>query len=147
MDKPDFFDVIEQIVADDPRFDRDAYTFVMEALDYTIKMLDKPKKGPQRHVTGRELLDGAREYALQEFGPLALTTLKTWGITSCEDIGAIVFTLVDRGLLKKSKHDDEMDFSDGYDFYEALRVPFLPAAAGGPAAPGSDTQAAGDGAS
>jgi uncharacterized repeat protein (TIGR04138 family) len=95
-------------------------------LDYTIKMLEKPESGPARHVSGHELLEGVRRYALSEFGPIALKTLNSWGITETDDIGAIVFNLVQAGEFGKTDEDKSEDFTGGYDFHEAFAKPFLP---------------------
>ncbi|MBP7829278.1 MAG: hypothetical protein KA248_05125 [Kiritimatiellae bacterium] len=139
MKKPSYEDVLQQIVREDPRYDAQAYEFLREALDFTIKLLSKPTEGPARHVTGGELLEGIRQYALQEFGPMALTVLNRWGIRRCEDIGEMVFNLVEKGILGKTERDKKEDFSGGYDFKQAFREPFL---AGGkadlPAPPGRD---------
>jgi uncharacterized repeat protein (TIGR04138 family) len=122
-----FIKVVKEICARDPRYEPDAYMFVVESLDYTAKALNKPtREGPERHVTGRELCDGIKAYAIQEFGPMALTVLKTWGITRTEDFGEIVFNLVESGKLRRTEQDTREDFAKGYDFYEAFAVPFLP---------------------
>jgi uncharacterized repeat protein (TIGR04138 family) len=137
MKKPQFSDALSEIVAADPRYAEEAYLFVREALDFTIKMLNKPKEGPARHVRGEELLDGLRQYALQEFGPLARTVLNAWGIHRCVDFGHMVFNLVQHGVLGKTDEDRLEDFAGGYDFDEAFRKPFRPrshSAAGTPAA-------------
>jgi len=122
----DFDEAVRTICGRDPRYDRQAYFFVREALDFTVKMLKKPESGQARHVTGQELLEGIRRYALQEFGPMAITVLRGWGIRRTEDIGEIVFNLVDAGRLGKTKDDSREDFAGGYDFEEAFVRPFLP---------------------
>ena len=121
-----FEEVLEKIVATDPRFYRDAYHFLREALDYTQKKSGKVPKGEVRHVTGQTLLAGIREYTLAEFGPMALTVLEEWGVRTCEDFGEIVFNMVESGLLAKTKEDSRTDFKGGYDFAEAFSKPFLP---------------------
>ena len=115
-------DLLETIVQEDDRYTIDAYHFVREGLDYTVKKLQKP-----RHVNGGELLDGIREYALEEFGPVSKRVLSEWGIHSCSDIGHIVFNLVHAGLLGKTEEDSLADFESGYDFNEAFFLPFQPA--------------------
>jgi uncharacterized repeat protein (TIGR04138 family) len=128
MQAPSFEETIEQIVAKDARFQREAYFFVREALDHTQKMIGKaPKKEEVRHVTGQQLLDGIRDFALQQFGPMALTVLEAWGIRSCEHFGEIVFNMVETKVLSKTENDRRDDFKNGYDFNEAFRKPFLPA--------------------
>ena len=126
MKKISYNEALSQIVREDPRYDEHAYLFIREALDHTIQTLDKPTEGPGRHVTGRELLEGIREYALQEFGPMARRVLAHWGVHTCEDFGEIVFNLVNKGILGKTENDQKDDFSGGYDFNESFVQPFLP---------------------
>ncbi|MBU1693828.1 MAG: hypothetical protein KJ726_02300 [Verrucomicrobia bacterium] len=125
MKKPSYEEVLNQVVREDPRYDAQAYEFLREALDFTIKLLNKPAEGPTRHVSGGELLEGIRQYALQEFGPMALTVLNRWGVRRCEDFGEMVFNLVDKGILGKTDRDRKEDFGGGYDFEQAFRQPFL----------------------
>jgi hypothetical protein len=73
MHEVNFDEALEQILAHDPRFHRDAYHFVRESLDYTQKLISKENRGTVRHVTGQELLDGIRQFALQQFGPMVVT--------------------------------------------------------------------------
>jgi uncharacterized repeat protein (TIGR04138 family) len=126
MHEATFEEGLALILAKDPRFHRDAYFFLREALDYTQKAIVKENKGQMRHITGQELLGGIREYALTQFGPMVITVLEEWGIKRCEDFGDIVFNMVDAGVLAKTDKDTREDFSGGYDFDEAFRKPFLP---------------------
>ena len=127
MQAPSFEEAVEQILAKDTRYHRDAYLFVREALDHTQKMIGKqPKKNQVRHVSGQELLKGIRQYALLQFGPMTLTVLESWRITRCEDFGEIVFSMVETNLLAKTDKDSRDDFKSGYDFHDAFRKPFLP---------------------
>ncbi len=127
MQAPSFEEAVEQILAKDTRYHRDAYLFVREALDHTQKMIGKqPKKNQVRHVSGQELLKGIRQYALLQFGPMTLTVLESWRIRRCEDFGEIVFSMVETNLLAKTDKDSRDDFKSGYDFHDAFRKPFLP---------------------
>ena len=127
MQKVNLPDAVDEIVRSDGRYDRDAYYFVRDGLDFTIKMLKKEKsRGPQRHVSGQELLDGLRQYALDQFGPMAKTVFAHWGIKRCEDFGEIVFRMVDKGILGKTEQDTPEDFKSGYDFDEAFVKPYQP---------------------
>ena len=122
-------EAVEQILLKDSRYHRDAYSFVREALDHTQKLIGKEgasKTGKIRHVTGQELLDGIREFALQQFGPMSATVFESWGITRCEDFGNIVFNMVETRLLAKTEKDSRDDFQGGYSFEDAFRKPFLP---------------------
>lgn len=121
-------EVLEQILAKDARYQRDAYFFVKDALDHTQKLAIKSGQGKLRHVTGQELLGGIRTFALEQFGPMTITVFEEWGIHSCHDFGEIVFNMVESSLLAKTEHDSREDFKDGYDFVEAFCKPFLPQA-------------------
>jgi uncharacterized repeat protein (TIGR04138 family) len=126
MQELTFENTLALIVAKDPRYDRDAYLFVKDALDHTQKLVLKENREQIRHVTGQELLEGIREYALTQFGPMAQLVFAEWGVHRCEDFGEIVFNLVEIGLLGKTEEDSREDFRNGYDFYTAFRKPFLP---------------------
>jgi len=141
MQEVSFEQALEQLQDMDPRYARDAYVFLREALDHTQKAVvksaresrgsrgEKPPEGlPVRHVSGQELLDGIRTYALEQFGPMVLTVFEEWGITSCADFGDIVFNMVEIGLLAKTDQDSRQDFRNGYGFEEAFKKPFLPQA-------------------
>lgn len=121
MKNPSTEEILKGILARDSRYSAQAYSFVRDGLDYTVRRLDKP-----RHVSGIELLDGIREFALAEFGPMTKTLLNRWGIQRTEDIGEIVFNMVETGLLGKTEQDSRADFSNGYDFETAFCKPFLP---------------------
>ncbi len=126
MQEVSFEEAIELVRAKDPRFEGDAYVFVREALDHTQRTIGKDSRGRIRHVTGQELLQGIRDYALSQFGPMTQTVLEEWGIRNCQDFGDIVFNMVDIGLLAKTEKDSRADFAGGYDFTQAFRDPFLP---------------------
>ena len=126
MQKIGFAEALEQIVTANPRYDREAYVFLRDALDYTIKARKKQKSEISRHVTGQELLEGIRLYALDEFGPMVPTVFDTWGIRSCGDIGEMVFNLISAGIFGKTENDCIEDFRAGYNFHDAFVKPFLP---------------------
>jgi len=127
MQKIGFTEAVDSIIARDDRYDSEAYAFVRDALDYTIKLRKKTSKDDaRRHVSGQELLEGVRQYALKEFGPMVTTVFTYWGIRNCEDIGHIVFNLINEGIFGKSEHDTIEDFKGGFDFRDAFVSPFLP---------------------
>ena len=126
MQKIGFTEALDSIVAADPRYQRDAYIFLRDALDYTTKQQKKIKGAAVRHVAGPELLQGVREYALKEFGPMALSVFSFWGIYRCEDIGHMVFNLIGAGIFGKTDEDSMEDFKEVYDFHEAFVKPFEP---------------------
>ncbi len=127
MQEDQFSEVVDLIRREDSRYGKKAYFFVRKALDFTISRAEEeePERGT-RHVRGPELLAGIRDYALEQFGPMALTLLEDWNIRNCRDFGEIVFQLVDYGVLGKTEDDSIEDFADGYDFEEAFLGPFLP---------------------
>ena len=126
MQTVNFEDALKKIVAADPRYQRDAYSFLREALEFTQRDRPKKEKEELRHVSGKELLNGIRDYALKEFGPMAMTVLAEWGINTCEDFGEIVFIMIEHHLLAKNNTDSREDFKGGYNFEDAFRKPFLP---------------------
>ena len=103
MQKIGFADALDSVVINDPRYQRDGYIFLRDALDFTTKQQKKIKGVSVRHVTGPELLDGVRQYALKEFGPMVMTVFDSWGIRSCEDIGNMVFNLISAGVFGKTE--------------------------------------------
>jgi uncharacterized repeat protein (TIGR04138 family) len=126
MQKIGFAEALDSVVANDPRYQWEGYIFLRDALDFTTKQQKKIKGVSVRHVTGPELLDGVRQYALKEFGPMVMTVFDNWGIHSCEDIGHMVFNLISAGVFGKTEEDSIKDFKDVYDFKEAFVRPFVP---------------------
>src|SRR5213080_859406 len=126
MQKIGFAEALDSIVTSDPRYGRGAYVFLRDALDFTTKRQKKIKGVSVRHVTGPELLDGVRKYALKEFGPMVITVFDNWGIHSCEDIGNMVFNLIGSGVFGKTEEDSIEHFKNVYDFGESFVRPFAP---------------------
>lgn len=129
MQDPDFVEIVGLICKEDSRFDRKAYDFIRLGLDHTVKELKKKetsKAARSRHVSGPELLEGLRVYALEQFGPMAKTVLNSWGIKRCSEFGDIVFNLIEYNVFSKTDSDRREDFSDLYSFEEAFVKPFLP---------------------
>ena len=127
MQEVNFDEALDKILAANPRYARDAYHFLRESLDFTQKLISKENKGKVRHVTGQELLDGIRQHALQQFGPMTVTVFAEWGVTNCKDFGEMVFNMVESSLLAKTEKDSRADFQAGYDFSDAFEKPFWPA--------------------
>ena len=129
MQDLDFDEVVELICKEDPRYDRKAYTFLRQGLDHTVKELKRKeaaKAGKSQHVSGAELLDGLRGFALDQYGPLAKTVLNSWGIKRCGDFGEMVFNLIEYNVFSKTENDRREDFIELYSFDEAFVKPFLP---------------------
>lgn len=112
---------LDEILEKDRRYPREAYAFVMQSLAFTQKKAGEERK----HITGRELLEGIREYAILDFDSATLEVLRGWGIHSCRDFGEIVFNMVDHGLIAKTDSDSRQDFENGFDFSEAFPKPFF----------------------
>jgi uncharacterized repeat protein (TIGR04138 family) len=121
-----FIETVPKICEKDTRYAPDAYYFIRESLDCTVKQLGKSKNSPRRHVTGKELVEGIRQHAMHQFGPMAKTVLNFWGIATTRDFGNIVFNMVNAELLGKTDEDKVDDFDDCYGFDEAFVAPFLP---------------------
>jgi uncharacterized repeat protein (TIGR04138 family) len=121
-----FNEKLAKVVEADGRYGYEAYEFVFQALGHTQKMLhreptdDKEPMSPQHHVSGAELLHGIRSLALREFGLMARTVFRLWGIERTGDFGEIVFNLVAAGLMSKTDEDSREHFRDVYDLDQAL---------------------------
>jgi uncharacterized repeat protein (TIGR04138 family) len=126
MQKIGFAEALDSIVTSDPRYARDAYVFLRDALDFTTKQQKKIKGTTVRHVAGPELLEGVRQYALKEFGPMVISVFSFWGIKCCEDVGHMVFNLIEAGIFGKTDEDSIEDFKSVYDFEDAFVRPFAP---------------------
>ena len=126
MQKVTFQELIDRVVAADPRYRREAYLFIREALGHAQTKFAGGRPESERHVTGQQILAGIREYATSEYGPMILALFHEWGIRRCEDFGEIVFNLIDHEFLRKSETDRREDFAGGYDFQEAFGDPYLP---------------------
>lgn len=111
------------------KFAPTAYHFIRRALDHSLRRLKREDADHPAHVTGKELLEGFRDLALAEYGPLAKTVLEDWGITKCAEVGEIVFQLVSLGVLGKNENDKIDDFQELWSFAEAFDNPFQPQAA------------------
>ena len=112
------------MIAQKTKYALSAFLFVQRGLDHTVRgihgELDDTKPPRSRHVSGQELCEGLRDFAIQEYGLLARTVLRRWNITSCEDFGHIVFAMVDSGLMQKTENDTIHDFVGIFDFAEAF---------------------------
>lgn len=122
-----FQEAVEKIVIHDQRYRADAYLFLREVMDLAVKRQKKQRKELRpMHVSAAELLEAFRLLALKEFGPMALTLLQYWGIKNSDDIGQIVFNLIEAGVVGKTEDDTLAAFSIGFDFQQAFVHPFQP---------------------
>lgn len=128
MQKLEFAEAVDAVVAKHRQFDRDAYFFLKEALDFTVHQFKKGRSTGSGHVSGQQLLEGIRQYALKQFGPMVPTVFGYWNLEQCEDFGMMVYHLIEIGVFGKSDRDSLEDFQGGYSFHEAFVMPFLPSA-------------------
>jgi len=119
-----FEQAVALILKRDKRFDAHAYFFLKDALDFTLNRIAQTNGGKPRHVSGQELLLGFRDHALDQFGPMALTLFTEWGVRKCSDVGDMVFELIAEEVFGKQDSDSLEDFSEIFDFEEALTSPF-----------------------
>src|SRR4051794_32106621 len=111
-----------EVALRDPRYAYEAYEFIFKALDHAQATLGQrvaakggePAQGeqPVQNIKSQDLLDGIRSLALQEFGLMAQTVFRMWGVTSTEDFGRVVFNLVGAGLITKTDDETLDDFRD-----------------------------------
>lgn len=121
-----FQEAVDLIVEKHPCYRSEAYFFLHDTLNFSLKRRRKNRKNPSVHLSALELLEGFRAKALQEFGPMAITVLYYWGIKKCEDIGQMVFYLIETGVLGRTQDDTLSTFSNVFDFEEAFVTPFQP---------------------
>ena len=127
-----------QLLKKDPRYTFEAYQFVREALGYAQDVLKlgketagsggkadpRPKAQRERHLTGAQLCEAVRMYALEQYGYMSRAVLKSWGLDSTSSIGDIVYNLIDIGWMKRSPTDRREDFDNVYDFADAFEKNF-----------------------
>ena len=136
---------LHRLLRRDTRYPLDAYVFVREALSYASNVLNLGSESPpmeqevqldlespheelepltERHLTGQELCDAIRLYALNEFGFMARLVLEKWGITKTQHFGDIVYNMIEVGLMKKSPKDSRSHFDDVYEFADVFERDF-----------------------
>jgi uncharacterized repeat protein (TIGR04138 family) len=130
-----FDPAIIQLLSDDSRYPVQAYVFIFEALHYAQEVLgmgneapsepvavaaEEDDPGPQRHVTGQELCEAIRQFALDQYGYMAKLVLSRWGLHSTSDFGEIVFNLIRVGRMRRTAQDRREDFDNVFDFDTAF---------------------------
>jgi uncharacterized repeat protein (TIGR04138 family) len=108
-------DVMGRIRARAGRYNERAYLFVLGTIEFLQSRLEV-----RRHVSAVELAWACRDFALEQYGLLAPGVLAHWGITQTSDLGRIVYTLVEVGLLVTQPGDHETDFNAVYEFTDAF---------------------------
>lgn len=120
---------LAEVAAATGRYPPEAFAFVRDGLSYTVEHLHPGlEHGPEnpRHVNGRELSMGLRDFAIARYGLLAGAVLNHWNIHRTQDFGRIVFAMLEYGLLRKTAEDDLHDFDDVFDFSQAFEPPVRP---------------------
>lgn len=110
-----------------PHFAYEAYEFICDAVTFTQHRLGRDQESDDqmdRHVSGAELLRGVCDLAIREFGMMAPVVFRQWGIRTTDDVGKIVFDLIEVGRLSKSERDAPEDFHDLFDLHQALHDGF-----------------------
>lgn len=94
----------------DTRYQLGGYEFILNGIEFYNTSI-----GEKRHVTGQELTKGLLVFAHKQFGPLARSVLKYWGINETSDFGNIVYNMIDLGILSKQANDSIEHFNDVVD--------------------------------
>lgn len=131
---------LDPLVDRDPRYPVDAYWFVREALAYAADSMEleshdyhdpevdsessKQESQHERHLTGQELCEAIRQYALNQFGFMAKVVLKNWNIDQTSCFGDIVYNMIDGGIMKKSTADRRSHFDEVYFFDDVFETDF-----------------------
>ena len=123
--EPSFWAAVDALRERDGRYHREAYAFVLRALGITVAALPRERQDDpvRRHLTGGELIEGAVALARREFGLMAPTVFREWGLTSGEDLGRIVFQLVETGFLSARPEDRMDDFRGHPDLVRRVSEP------------------------
>ena len=126
MEKIHFEEAVEEILTKDERYKPDGYEFLRRALDSTIKAVKDDELEELRHVSGPDLLEGMIKLGLDELGVMAVAVFDSWGIRTGEDVGNMVFNLIDVGAFGQSEEDSRDDFVGVVDMKERLTRPYRP---------------------
>ncbi|MDY5955311.1 MAG: Minf_1886 family protein [Kiritimatiellia bacterium] len=118
---------VQDICRKDPRYSRYAYDYVANVLD---ELIQESRQGhpdqPPRHITGSELARTIGADLVYDYGPLASSVLRAWGVSSTSDFGDIVYNLIEAKQLSASPDDKRSDFDNVYDFHAAFDAPYEP---------------------
>jgi len=129
----DAHEVLMNLVKADARYKLDAYLFVRDGLSFAQDELqmgygdeepEAEQERPERHLTGQQLCEALRQFALDQYGYMAKTVLNSWGVNTTDDFGEVVYNMIREKLMKKSETDRREDFGDVYDFAEAFQKKF-----------------------
>ncbi len=122
-------DVMEQAGGYSPA----CFPFIRDGLAHTVEMvhgnpadqtmLELGLAEDSRHVCGRELCIGLRDFAIDRYGMLAKSVLNKWGIHCTRDFGNIIFAMVDVGLMRTTDEDCIEDFDAVFEFDDVFCDP------------------------
>lgn len=131
MDNPG--EKMHDLIRRDGRYPREAFAFLHEGLNRAVQQIHGNEKlaesqneeglSEKLHVTGQQLCESLRDYAIDRWGLLAPTVLRSWGICESLDFGNMVYLLIEGGFMRKTDDDSIEDFRDVYDFEKAFDVP------------------------
>lgn len=129
-----------QVVNQDPRYPVEAYEFVREALAYAADSMElsshvyaepdddaesvSQRARRERHLTGQQLCEAIRRYALNQYGYMAKVVLNNWCLDTTSCFGDIVYNLISAGVMKKSSEDKRSHFDNVYDFDNVFQADF-----------------------
>ncbi len=121
-----------ELLQRDQRYKLQAYQFIRDALTYAQDVLRIPDQNrargltgeSARHMTGQQLCEACRRYALEQYGMLAKMVLNSWGVYSTSDFGEIVYNLIAINQMRKSDNDRREDFDDVFVFDSAFEPEF-----------------------
>ena len=108
---------VSQLLERDSRFDRSVYSFTSEAVAFTVSALSR-----RRHVSAAELLEGFRAFAVKTYGAVAGSVMESWGVKKEDDVGTVVYQMIEAGLLRASEEDSPEDFRTGRDLFPPAPV-------------------------
>lgn len=118
----ELWDELTELAIENPRYEREAYLFVLNGLNWAFRQL-----GQKRHLSGEEFTEFLVAFAREEYGDLADCVLNEWGIYTTRDFGEIVYTLIEAGKMTKDREDSIQDFDNVLDLDQALTDPdFVP---------------------
>ena len=125
---------MRKLLKEDPRYKYEAYQFIREALQFAHENLPELTKATvsgeslskprPKHITGQQLCEACRRYAIDQYGYLARMVLASWGIKATSDFGEIVYNLIRIEQMRKSESDRREDFDDVYSFVGAFEPEF-----------------------
>jgi uncharacterized repeat protein (TIGR04138 family) len=126
MEKPSFEHAATHVAEADGRYDKEAYFFLRDVVDLAADIARQKNDGELRHVRGPEILEAFRQLGVARFGPMAKMVFNEWQVQTCEDVGEMVFALINASIFGKSDDDCIEDFKAVYSFEDAFVTPFQP---------------------